>query len=116
MALPAARDWPATGLFVGAVAWAVGHQANYALVPWLCTHHMRLLFPAIAGLLALVSLAGAGISFLSLRATGPGRPEGIEYRRPRHFMAIIGLSAGLLFALVILVQGSAAFVLQGCER
>jgi hypothetical protein len=54
------------GLAAGATAWAVDTQLNYALVPWACAHG-RNIVPAIAGVLAVVSLLGALSSLLAWR-------------------------------------------------
>jgi hypothetical protein len=36
--------------------------------------------------------------------------------RPHRFVALIGTGMAVLFALVIVMQGSAALVFHGCER
>jgi hypothetical protein len=33
---------PSAGIFAGPAAWLAGTQANYALVPWICAHQIRL--------------------------------------------------------------------------
>ena len=111
----AAAPW--AGLAAGPGAWAASTQANYALVPWVCAHHSNLV-PVIAAVLALVALAGA---FISWRSWNSEAVEVIDVEasvapRPRPFLAGIGVFLGILFALVILTQGAAGLVLNGCER
>jgi hypothetical protein len=107
---------PSAGIFAGPAAWLVNTQLGYALVPWICAHKVQLV-PVVALGALLISLAGA---FLSWRAWATASAEPTPDRsgggRPHRFVAGVGILVALLFALVILVQGSAGFVLQGCER
>jgi hypothetical protein len=107
---------PSAGIFAGPAAWLVNTQANYALVPWICAHQMPIV-PAIAIVMALLSLAGGFISWRAYdRAAVTPPPESSAAGRPHRFTAIVGIGISLLFALVILTQGAAALVLHGCER
>src|SRR5437879_2894797 len=91
--------FPWAGLATGPGCWAINTQAGYALVPWVCAHHLNLVSP-LAVLLALMSLGGAYLSRSARVVERHG--EG-----PRRFLAGIGMAAGVLFALVILTQGAA---------
>jgi hypothetical protein len=107
---------PSAGIFAGPAAWLVNTQANYALVPWICAHQMPIV-PAIAIVMALLSLAGGFISWRAYdRAAVTPPPDSSAAGRPHRFTAIVGIGISLLFALVILTQGAAALVLHGCER
>lgn len=110
-----ARWSSSTGLWVGALAWAVSTQLNYALVPWVCASGVRLI-PWTAGGLALLAIVGAALSALAFRS----RSERLETQTPaagtpHEMMAVIGMAAGVLFALIIVMQGTASFFLTGCE-
>jgi hypothetical protein len=104
------------GLWIGALAWATSTQLNYALVPWVCSTGNRIT-PWIAAALAIVALVGVGVSWsafmhrrrhlLSARPTA-GTPHGM--------LAVIGMGAGTLFALIIVMQGVAGLFLTGCEK
>jgi hypothetical protein len=105
------------GLAAGPGAWAVGTQLNYALAPWICAHKISLV-PILALVLAAVALAGA---FVSWRAWNGAAVEESEVHAavleaPRPFLAGVSVLLGVLFALVILTQGAAGLVLNGCER
>src|SRR4051812_22983560 len=107
---------PSAGIFAGPAAWLMNTQTNYALVPWICAHQMPLI-PAIAIAMALLSLAGGFVSWRAYdRAAVTPSPDSSGAGRPHRFTATIGMATSMLFALVILTQGSAAFVLHGCER
>jgi hypothetical protein len=97
-----------SGLISGPGAWAVSTQLNYALVPWQCGNHAYPI-PWVALGLIIIALAGAGISFLSWRRAGAGE-GGVA------LAAGVGALTGVLFALVIALQGSAALIFTGCER
>jgi hypothetical protein len=104
------------GLFAGPGAWAVSTQANYAATPWVCAHKVNFI-PVLALVLAAVALAGAFLSWRAWGTAGGSRASGeASDGRPVVFLAAIGILMGVLFALVILTQGAAALILDGCER
>ena len=107
---------PSAGLYAGPLAWMVNTQANYSLVPWVCASKVQLV-PVVALVLFLVSLAGAYLSWRAWRTT-PSMPEmdNAGTGRPHRLLAGVGTLMSGLFCLVILLQGAAGFVLQGCER
>jgi hypothetical protein len=112
---PFRMSW--AGLYAGPGAWAVSTQTNYALVPWVCAHKINLI-PVLALVLAAIALGGA---FLSWRSWHSPLVEGTEIgagipEAPRPFLGALGALLGILFALVILTQGAAGLVLNGCER
>lgn len=100
------------GLFAGPAAWAVSTQLNYILAPWGCEHHLQLV-PVVALLLALIALFSGVLSWRARR--GGGADEDGE-PRTETFLGTMGAFSAALFTLVIVMQGSAAFVLTGCER
>jgi hypothetical protein len=110
------QSWPSAGLIAGPGAWIVSTQLNYALAPHACGS--RALLVALAALaLVLPALAGATISW---RAWRPHEPmhEAVTSGNgdARLFVAGIGVLAGVLFALVVAMQGMAALILDGCIR
>jgi hypothetical protein len=106
---------PWAGLYAGPGAWAVSTQANYAATPWVCAHKVNFI-PVLALVLAAVALAGAFLSWRAWGAAGGSQAMAGADGRPRAFLAAVGMLMGILFALVILTQGGAALVLDGCER
>jgi hypothetical protein len=109
-----ARPW--AGLAVGPACWALDTQTNYALVQWAC-HGKWNALPVIAGVLAAVSLIGALSSWFAWhRHDGPGFPIPEQDGHPHHLLSGLGMAAGVLFALVILMQGIGALVLDPCLR
>lgn len=110
-----ARGISWAGLAAGPGAWAVSTQANYALAAPQCLSGIYPV-PWLAVFLALVALAGAGLSLLSWRSTAEA-PQGGE-RKPRTeaFLALASIGLGVLFAATILLQAYAGTVFTGCER
>ena len=109
------RGVPWAGLAAGPGAWAVNLQANYAAVPWICAHRVNFV-PTLALVLASFALAGAVLSWQAWRAASSVGDETGSGGAPAHLLAGISIMSGILFALVILTQGAAALVLDGCER
>jgi hypothetical protein len=106
---------PSAGIFAGPAAWLAGTQANYALVPWICAHQVRLV-PLVALSLAALSLAGGFLSWRAYRRAGSGAPETHGGGQPHRFTSAIGVGVAALFAAIIVVQGAAGLVFHGCER
>jgi hypothetical protein len=104
-------DQPGAGLVSGPLAWAICTQANYSLAEAFCQYQTSWLLLLSALALATLSLAGA---FVSIRSA-PVAPSS-HTGRPRQFLALVGVASGILFALIICLQGAAALALNGCER
>src|SRR4051812_73396 len=104
------------GVAIGPAAWAIDTQLNYALVQWACGRAWNPI-PVIAGVLVLVSLAGAASSLLAWRRhNGPGMAMPEQDGHPRYLLSGIGVAAGLLFGIVIALQGLAGLLLGPCLR
>lgn len=110
---PRGVSW--AGLLSGPVAWGLSTQGNYALALPQCLSNGHPT-PWIALLLALLALAGGGLSFMAYRHTAA--EPAISGRKPRTemFYSLVSIGIAVLFALVILLQGFAGMVFTGCER
>jgi hypothetical protein len=111
-ALRAGISW--SGLLSGPLAWAVSTQLNYALVDWQCRTRIPVI-PVAALLLALFALAGGAVSWQAWREGG-GAAAARQEGDTELFMAILGMLAAALFALIVIMQGVASFILDGCIR
>jgi hypothetical protein len=111
-AIQVGASW--SGLLAGPAAWAISTQLNYAIVPWQCAHGVAII-PYISLALALLALLGGVLSWRARKKGGaplkPERATGTE-----NFVASLGLLAAALFALVIVMQGAASLILDGCVR
>jgi hypothetical protein len=107
------RSYPAAGLFAGALAWFVNTEANYALAGRLCGWNLPVV-PLVSAAMLLLALGGGLVSWHALRLTWPA-PEG-RGGSPARLLAGAGIIAAALFATVILIQGAAGIVFDGCER
>ena len=102
------------GLLAGPLAWAVSTQFNYILVPWQCTRAAPIV-PAVSLVLAALSLVGGAFSWRAERSGGATFKPDREVETER-FVATLGMLAAALFALVILMQGSAGLIIDSCIR
>jgi hypothetical protein len=110
------RGLPSAGLYAGPSAWFVSTEGNYALAPWVCAHKVPAI-PALAAVLVGVCLFGGFLSWRAYASASPvPHPDATGAGRPHRFVATIGILMALLFALVIVVQGTAGVVFNGCER
>lgn len=103
------------GVFAGPLAWFVSLQTKYALVPWVCANKAQLIHPVTLAS-ALIGLAGAWLSWRAYVSCGSASQDPQAGGRPHRFLAMLSVLVALLFTLVIVVQGTAAFFLEGCER
>ena len=107
---------PSAGIFAGPAAWLLNTQINYALVPWICAHGIQLV-PFVTFGTALISLSGGLLSWRAWQASEPApRIDDPFSAQPHRLTAGLGILIAILFTAVILLQGAAGFVLQGCER
>jgi hypothetical protein len=101
-------------LFAGAAAWTLQQQGGYIIASWSCRYDIG---PIWALTLAALVITGAG-GWLSWRALQPLlsdiRVGESDLWRPRRFLALVALMAGLLFLFAILMQAAAALFLPGC--
>jgi hypothetical protein len=111
-ALTNGTSW--AGLFSGPAAWAISTQGNYSLVPLECEQRISAI-PYTALALAVLALAGGLLSWRARKTGGAAFKEEREASTER-FVASISMMAACLFAAVILLQGGAALILDGCIR
>jgi len=110
------RGLPSAGIYAGPGAWLLDTQINYALVPWICAHQVKLV-PVVAFAAALVSLAGGFLSWRAFRmAPVMPEPDSTGAGRPHRFTALIGIAMAALFTAVIVLHGVAGLMFHGCER
>jgi hypothetical protein len=104
------------GVFAGPLAWMFDQQASYALTPLACNRGLHWpLYLSSAFALALVLLGGF-FAWRDRARPGPVPAEGAERPGRARFLGTLGLLTALLFAVVILSQLAAKFLLDPCQR
>jgi predicted lysophospholipase L1 biosynthesis ABC-type transport system permease subunit len=100
------RAW--SGMIVGASAWGVSTQLNYALATMRCEEAMTLV-PLIGLALAVVAGIGAFVSATSWR-------RGHRETNPAtlRFIGLVSAALAALFAAAILLHAAAGMIF-GCE-
>jgi hypothetical protein len=102
------------GVWVGFLAWATSTQLNYSLVPWECDTGFRVV-PWIALGLIVLALGGGATSLQSFRRRGQRLETGTpEAGTPFEMLAVIGMAASVLFALIVALQGAADLIVPRC--
>src|SRR4051812_7058210 len=104
---PNATHVAATGLFAGAAAWMLHQQGGYTIASWVCGSATGPIW-SVTILALILLLAGGWFSWRALRLLAA---DGGAQRRPRHFLALIGAMATLLFLFAIFLQAGAALFL-----
>jgi hypothetical protein len=103
----------AAGIFAGPAAWIVNTELNYALAARACARGFPAV-PLVSAVMLAFALAGGSLSWRAWQRASedPGANGGA----PDHLLAATGVLTSVLFACVILIQGVAGFVFDGCER
>jgi hypothetical protein len=106
-----------TGLMSGPFAWALATQLGYSLGSFACGKQVIGIVPT-AIVCLLIALAGMALSWRELRVQARARAnaDSAHSEQAQIFLAAMGVGMCALFALVILWQGAAALVFDGCER
>jgi hypothetical protein len=104
------------GLLGGPLAMLANLQAQYALVPWACTHGRPLAIHIPPVLFLLVTGAAGAAALHEWRAGGGGRPgaESGVIARAR-FLGALGLATSAFFALTIVAMWFADAFLDSCD-
>jgi hypothetical protein len=105
-----------TGLLAGPFAWACDLMVSYALVKWACSTQRELLLHLISPACLALVLGGTYVSWSALRQTPGDLPtdRGDPLARAR-FMAILGLTSNVLFALTIVAGAIPRGMLDACR-
>jgi hypothetical protein len=101
---------PWTGLFVGAFAWFLHHQAGSDGVNFDCRAAGSAYVVGLGLVCALMALAGGWVSW----STKPAEP--IEAQQTRRFARIVGLAGAAVFLMAIGIQTLAGALVPPCLR
>ena len=104
------------GLALGAAAVAFNTQVGYSLVSANCGEATRIVLLTAMISLSVVVIGGLLSAPAWFARSAPGIDEAPERAAPRGMIAGVGVLAALLFSLVIVLQGAAALIIQGCQR
>ena len=106
-----------TGLLAGPIAWALHQQVMYSLVPRICAGLNRWVLHAVSLVCILMALAGTAVAWRLWQASGPterGEFEGELHSRIQ-FMAMLGVTGSLFFAMIVFAQAIPTFILDPCQ-
>ncbi len=104
-----------TGIFAGPIAWAIQLEASYALVHWTCDSHRVGILEVISALALLITAGGAAMSWAALQHAHEAPTDGGSERARAGFMAVLGLSSALLFAIAIVAAAIPPWVVDACH-
>ena len=100
---------------MGAAAVAFNTQVNYSLVSANCGEATRIVVFTAMITLALAVVGGLLSAPAWFARSAPGIDETPERAAPRGMIAGVSVLAALLFSLVIVLQGAAGLIVQGCQ-
>ncbi|MBB4380490.1 hypothetical protein [Bradyrhizobium sp. SBR1B] len=103
------------GVALGPLAWGINLQGVYALAHFSC-ETTKLTGTIMSAVLVVVALAGTVISARAVRRGAGAEWTDAQGGGPRTFMAWLGVSSGVLFALVIVNQLAASLMISPCLR
>ena len=93
----------------------VQHAGGYSLVSANCGEATRIVVFTAMITLALAVVGGLLSAPAWFARSAPGIDETPERAAPRGMIAGVSVLAALLFSLVIVLQGAAGLILQGCQ-
>lgn len=101
------------GVLGGPLAWFVQQQALYVLNFWVATREGKLSLHVASAAAVLTALAAVAVARANWRVVG-GWPADADEGRPARlrFLAVLGMLAGNLFAVVIVAQWIAVLTLD----
>jgi hypothetical protein len=106
------------GFLGGIVAWTVQLLGNYFLVTLDCTSdtNLTLIIDLVSLAMLVIALLALLVAWRNWQLTGTDEEYGARTVVQRGgFMALFGLFANALFAVLILFTGVTAFVLPACS-
>ena len=107
--------WLWTSILAGPIAWACDLEISYALVKWTCNAQRMSILHLVSLLALIVTASGMAMAWIALQRTREFSTDGGEERARARFMALLGLSAGFLFACAILAAAIPRWVLDACQ-
>jgi hypothetical protein len=109
-----ALQWVA--LFLAPAAFFAHLQIAYVLVPWACVTRGQL-WVHVSGIIAiLLALAGAWAGWLVHARSGNAQGNDGAGAVPRtRFLGTVGLCTSAVFALLLIAQWAAGFVISPCQ-
>jgi hypothetical protein len=115
--IPGARQIAAlwAGILVAPAAFAANLQLGYLLVHPGCLENDTPPLHVVQILCLAAALGGGLIAWRALRRERAGIGEAGERRDRSRFMALLGVSMSVLFALAIVAQAVPSFVLYECQ-
>jgi hypothetical protein len=103
------------GVALGPAAWAINLQTVYAMTPHACARP-TLATIVLSVVMAIVAALGALISLGSVRRSAAAEWAEAQGGGPGDFLGWLGVGSGVIFALVILNQLTAALMIDPCLR
>jgi hypothetical protein len=100
--------------FAGPAAWFLATCVNYFFAAAMCAGGGRIAIAATSVVLIFLSLAAAALSFRFWRSIPGQSLEESTSHFPRRMLAGVGVLCGILFASVIVLQGSATVFMASC--
>ena len=109
-----ALQW--VGLLLAPAAFFVHLQVAYVLVPWACVVRGQIWVHLSAMIAIALALAGAWAGWLAhARADNAQSNEGAGAVPRSRFLGVTGICSSALFALILIAQWAAGFVISPCQ-
>jgi hypothetical protein len=102
-------------LLIGPIAWAADLGLSYATVYHACSTGHHYVLHVISIITFVMALSGAYVGWREFETVRGADEEGGSPLDRSHFMALLGISSGFGFALVIIATAVPKFVFSPCQ-
>jgi len=104
------------GVLLPPIGWALDQQVKYMAITYICSAFGVVLLHIVTLLTLGIVLFGGYLSWRVWQQTGKKQIKENPTQARSYFLAVVGMSASLLFSLVIVAQWLPSFFFNPCER
>jgi hypothetical protein len=103
------------GVLIGPLAFGADLLISYSLVQHACSTGHHYVLHLVSGVSFVIALFGTWLSLRQYQAVRNANDEGGSPFDRAHFLALLGITSSLWFALVIIANAVPRYILSPCD-